>query len=195
MAQNFSNSCHDQIEVGSTLSNTKSKIINCSAFPHPEPVSNSAWVDIISTDCEPSSFLLANTNECYWNETNECHIYSNINPELTLTFFTRVTLGISVESDKTMHKLNILCNFNVWRHHNCSNLAALTQGGLPVCHYKNYSVNINITFTTNEEIYLNNEPQIINQYNGGKCTITVPWDVTYRATTNNIMILYIGVGR
>ena len=168
MAQNYSNSCHDQIGVGSIVSNSRSKIIICFQFPHPESVSNSAWVDIISIDCEPSSLLLTNTTEHYWNDTNECHIFSNVNPKLTLTFVSRVTLGISVESDEIMR--NISCNFNVWRHHNCSNLSALTQGRLPVCHYKNYSVSINITFTVNGEIYLSDEPQIINHY-GGKSWI------------------------
>lgn len=162
------NSCDDQIGVGSILSDTRSKIINCSAFPHPEPVSNSAWVDIISIDCEPSSLLLINTNECYWNDTNECHISNNINPELILTFVTRVTLGISVESDKNLIVHNISCNFNVWRHQNYGNLAALTQGRLPECHYKNYNMSINITFAANGYIYLNDEPQIINQYNESK---------------------------
>ena len=149
-----------------------SNIISCFGFPHPEAVPNSAWIDIISFEhCGVASLVLTNTMEHYQNVTNDCHTFmhiSNTTPKLTLTFVNRVTLAILIEVNGIM--CNISCNFNVWRHHNCSNysaLAALIQGRLqlPVCHYKNYSVSINSTAITGV-IYLNDEPQIINQCRG-----------------------------
>ena len=169
MSQNYS--CHYQVTVGSILSDSVSKI-SCLIFPYPEAVSDNTWVDVISFEnCEFPSLVLTNTMEQYQNRTSDCRIFKHIintTPKLTLSFVNRVTLDISIGGDGIV--CNISCNFNVWEvlHHNCSryyDLAALIQGRLPVCHNRNYSVSINITFDTGI-IYLNDEPQIINQCRG-----------------------------
>ena len=155
------------------LSNSGSKI-HCSTFPYTE--ADNAWVDVISFEnCRFASRVLINTIEHYQNETSDCHIlkhHINTTPKLTLISANRVSLAISIEAEGIV--CNILCNFNVWEvlHDNCSDLAALTQGGLPVCHNGNYSVSVNITINTGM-IYLNDEHQIVNQCRGKSiCTIT-----------------------
>lgn len=150
-------------------------IHHCSTHPYTGAESNNIqWVDIISLEnCDYSSHSLTTLTEHNQNVINNCHITTNTAQKLTLNFVTRVSLVISIEAGGIV--CNILCNFNVWSYHNCSNydaLAFLTQDGLPVCHYRNYSVSINITFI-DEMIYINNESQIINQCRGKSNSFTI----------------------
>ena len=142
--------------------------VNCLTLPYTEVVSdNVTWVDVIKNpeSCEISSLLLTNTTKHYRNESSDCLVYTIINttPKVTLHFVNRATLAISVEADGIT--CNISCNFNVWRHDNCSNyiiLATQTHGRLPICNINHYTVSINISIV-NGEIYLDDEPEIINQ--------------------------------
>ena len=149
-------------------------------FPYTGAVSaDNAWVDIISFEnCRFVSRVIINTTEHYQNETSDCHILKHIIntiPKLILISANRVSLAISIEAEGIV--CNISCNFNVWEvlHKNCSSyydLAALAQGRLPVCHNGNYSVSVNVTINAGM-IYINDEPQIINQCQGKSiCTIT-----------------------
>jgi hypothetical protein len=151
-----------------------SSIKSCFKLSHPEPIPNSAWVNIVSFEhCGLGSLVITNTMEQYQNVTDDCHTSmhtSSTAPKLTLNFVSRANLAISVEAAAV--ECNISCNFNVWRprHDNCSNyteLAALTQRTLPVCHNKNGNVSIISTDSViSGVIYFNNEPQIINQCRG-----------------------------
>ena len=156
-------------------SNNGSKY-NCSTYTYTdsEEESNIIWVDIISFEnCNYSSLLLTNITEHNQNEICNCHITTNTAPKLTLDLVTRLTLAISIEAGGIV--CDISCNFNVWRPQNCSNysaLASLTEHRLSVCHHKNYSVSINITFI-DKMIYINNESQIINQCSGKSNYFTI----------------------
>lgn len=128
------------------------------------------WVDVVRFD-SCALPLLALTNAIDQNETGDSRYLKHINttPKLTLEFVHGITLTLSIEADEII--CNIACNLNVWEevHDNCSSynlLSALVQGRLPVCHNQNYSVNINITLSSNGMIYPHNEAQIISQCRG-----------------------------